>query len=879
MTLHVHGSLISDGTPVETPNEDSPWVVMKFGGTSVATATSWQTIERLLGERLNDNERPFVCVSAIAGVSNALLELLDAATSGEVIESRLDAIEQTHAELADSLGVDVGVLGELFATLRQLINGVSLVGEAGLRVHARIMAIGELASSTLGAHYLRSRGIDVAWRDATSLLTALPERDKPERATFLAARCDFAADERFQQDLAATAGVVLTQGFIAANEAGDTVLLGRGGSDTSAAYFAGRLSARRLEIWTDVPGFFSADPRAVPTARLIRRLHYTEAQEIASAGGGILHPRSISPVRRSGIPLFLKATQHPEWDGSVISNASDEDGPQLKGISHRSRITLISMESFDMWHQVGFLAAAFEAFRRHGISVDLISTSESNVTVTIDRTANVTSAASLEALTEDLSQLCRVNVIDDCAAVTLVGRRIRASLHELTPAFEAFEEHRVHLVTQAANDLNLTVVVDVEHAHKLVQKLHGRLIGRLRGGVFGPTWTQFTAAAEPARAPMLPGRWWRPRRDELLELAAEHDSAYVYDRATVRQSADSLTGLSAVDRIFFAMKANSNIDVMREVHDAGVNFECVSPGEVALVRELFPRIEAQRILFTPNFAARKEYEWAVGEQFWLTLDSLYPLQAWPELFRGRDLFIRMDPGKGRGHHEHVRTAGAQSKFGVPMFELDELLSLVKAAQARVIGLHAHVGSGVLNPHAWRSTGEQLAGLSGEFPDLRFMDLGGGLGIPEKPGEEPLDLAQLDTGIASIRNSLTDIEIWLEPGRFLCAAAGVLLAHVTQKKGKGDFQYLGITTGMNSLIRPALYGAWHEIVNLSRLDEPSSELTTVVGPICESADQLGSDRLMPKAEEGDVLLIDNVGAYGRVMSSRYNLREPATEIAI
>jgi diaminopimelate decarboxylase/aspartate kinase len=241
--------------------------------------------------------------------------------------------------------------------------------------------------------------------------------------------------------------------------------------------------------------------------------------------------------------------------------------------------------------------------------------------------------------------------------------------------------------------------------------------------------------------------------------------------------------------------------------------------------------------------------------------------------------VRIDPGKGRGHHEHVRTAGVQSKFGVPMFEIDELLESVAACGARVVGLHAHVGSGVLNPTAWRSTGEALASLAGRFEDLRILDLGGGLGIPEKAGDQPLDLEQVDAGIAEVRKALPGIEMWLEPGRFLCARAGVLLAHVTQKKGKGDFQYIGITTGMNSLIRPALYGAWHEIVNLSRLDESATELTTVVGPICESADKLGSDRLMPKAQEGDVLLIDNCGAYGRVMSSHYNLREPATEIAI
>ncbi len=162
-------------------------------------------------------------------------------------------------------------------------------------------------------------------------------------------------------------------------------------------------------------------PKAVPSARLIKSLHYREAQEIASAGGGILHPRSISPVRATGIPLYLKCTAHPEWEGSVISNAPGDDQPQLKAISHRSGITLVSMESMEMWHQVGFLADAFNIFREHGISVDLISTSESNVTVSIDTAQNVTTRAAIEALADDLRKLCKVTIISDCAAITLVG--------------------------------------------------------------------------------------------------------------------------------------------------------------------------------------------------------------------------------------------------------------------------------------------------------------------------------------------------------------------------------------------------------------------------------------------------------------------------
>jgi diaminopimelate decarboxylase/aspartate kinase len=154
-----------------------------------------------------------------------------------------------------------------------------------------------------------------------------------------------------------------------------------------------------------------------------------------------------------------------------------------------------------------------------------------------------------------------------------------------------------------------------------------------------------------------------------------------------------------------------------------------------------------------------------------------------------------------------------------------------------------------------------------------------LGVPEKPGQAPLDLARVDELLAGVKQSCGGRELWLEPGRYIVALAGVLLARVTQTKGKGAVQYVGVTAGMNALIRPALYGAYHEIVNLSRLGQPATEVVTVVGPICETGDRLGSDRLMPPAAEGDVLLVANAGAYGYAMSSRYNLREFVDEVVI
>ncbi len=864
-------------TPVVTAFPDSKLVVMKFGGTSVSTVENWRIIRDLVRERLSDGLVPVVVHSALAGVSNMLQALPNAAIAHGGAQQIAD-IRGKHVALAADLGVDPDVCNAVFETLQQLVDGVRLVGEISPRVMARIMGTGELAATLLGAAFLEKEGLPVRWRDAKELLAAAVIENQSERAAYLSAPCDFEPDTELQTALLQSAEFVLTQGFIASNAHGETVLLGRGGSDTSAAYLAAKLGARRLEIWTDVPGFFSSDPQAVPSARLLRSLHYREAQEIASAGGGVLHPRSISPVRRFGIPLFLKCTGRPDWQGTVVSDATGEDTPRIKAISRRTRLTLIAMESMEMWHQVGFLADAFGCFKAHGLSVDLISTSESNVTVSIDVAANVADRETIDRLAEDLRKLCRVTVIEDCAAVTLVGRRIRAILHELSPVLEVFEEQKVHLVTQAANDLNLTFVVDTEDAYRLVERLHGLLIGKFEeDGVFGQTWEQLRRpAAAPVRAA---APWWTTKRDRLLEIAASHSAAYVYDGDSVRHAVRALRGLDAVDAVFYAMKANSNEGVLRIVDEEGGNFECVSPGEIAHLKAILPGLDAKRILFTPNFAPRDEYAHAFDEGVWVTLDNLHPLRHWGDLFRGREIFIRLDPGRGRGHHEHVKTAGAHSKFGIPLFELDELEELAAAADATIVGLHAHTGSGILTPDNWRDTGTVLTGLLGRFDHVRYVDIGGGLGIPEKPGERALDLVELNRVLSQVKAAGGAAEIWIEPGRFVVAQAGMLVTCVTQTKGKGEMHYVGVSTGMNSLIRPALYGAYHEIVNLTRIEETPSRVVTIVGPICETGDRLGSDRLLPPTSEGDVLGIANAGAYGYVMGSRYNLREPATEIVI
>jgi diaminopimelate decarboxylase/aspartate kinase len=856
---------------------ESRWVVMKFGGTSVSSAENWQTIAALLRARLDAGLQPVVVHSALQGVSNALEEVLAGAVAGDPTD-QLERIRKQHYDLADALGLDgPAMLEERMHELEQLVAGVRLVKEVSVRVRVRVMALGELMSTLLGAAFLETQGLPANWLDARDLLTSWSRPGSNPITSYLAATCDYSPDSSLDARLVKQGGIIFTQGFIARNSAGETVLLGRGGSDTSAAYFAARLQARRLEIWTDVPGMFTADPRVVPSARLLMGLHYDEAQELASAGSSVLHPRCISPVRDYGIPIFIRSTATPEIAGTVISSVTEEVEPQVKGICIRDGLTLVSMTTVGMWHEVGFLAKAFAAFAENGVSVDLVSTSETNVTVSIDTSDGMLADDVEEALVFDLEKLCRVSVISKCSAVSLVGRKIRTIMPRMGPALEVFEEERIHLVSQAANDLNLSFVVDKQQGPRLVSKLHASIIRKGPSKVFGQSWERLFAGDEAAvRAG---DTWWMKKRAELLGIAESHANAYVYDRATVIGAAERLTRLKNVDRILYAVKANFNADLIKALDSSGVDFECVSPGEVEWLEEIIPDLDEKRILFTPNFAARDEYGWAIERGLQVTLDNLYPLQAWPDLFKGQALFVRIDPGQGRGHHEHVKTAGVHAKFGIPRFEVAELRNLVAAAGAEVVGIHAHSGSGILDPNNWRTVAGELVQIAEQFPGVETIDLGGGLGVPEKPGDKPIDLSTVDETLAEIKQAYPRYKLWLEPGRYIVAQAGVLLTRVTQTKGKGEMRYVGVGTGMNSLIRPALYGAYHEIVNLTRADEAPSETVTIVGPICETGDRLGSDRLLPPTEEGDVILIANAGAYGYVMSSRYNMRDVAREIVI
>ena len=919
-------------TPLAT---DAPWVVLKFGGTSVATAERWRTILDLAAARRAAGMRVLVVVSALSGITDALKALCRCAPSER--EDAWASVVARHRELAVQMQLaDVARVEHWLASLRALVfplppgervrlrptgsavNSISRTegrapwmararagedldvqaelansepsprraapgasrrlsrGERGHWWHAAVQAHGELLSSAIGAAFMTANGLPTEWLDARDVLLARELPFLNERARVLSAQVQAEPDVAFAAQMAERGEVFISQGFIARNAEGETVLLGRGGSDTSAAYMGALLRAARVEIWTDVAGMFTADPRQVPGARLLQHLDYDEAQEIATTGAKVLHARCLSPCRRARVPLWIKDTQHPDLDGTVVAPQPAEIAPSIKAISSRRGITLVSMETSGMWQQVGFLADVFALFKKHGLSVDLIGSAETNVTVSLDPTENLLDSDVVAALAADLAKVCRVKVIAPCAAVTLVGRGMRSMLHRLSGVLAEFGRMRVHLISQSSNNLNLTFVVDEGTLDGLLPRLHELLIraGALRTDdttLFGPSWQSlYGKSGTYVRAP-----WWRAARGGLLDLARA-TPRYVYNLPTIRERARALRALQSVDRVYYAVKANAHPAILRALAQEGLGFECVSPGELDAV-DAIAEANASPRLFTPNFAPHVDYERALQRGVPVTLDALHPLQHWPDLFARREIMLRVDLGRGLGHHDKVRTGGSDSKFGLPLEHLDVFMELARRHDVRITGLHAHLGSGIMDASHWPTVCGQLASIAERVGSVRTLNLGGGLGVPSHPGEAELDIAAVDAALAEVKRTYPQYELWLEPGRWLVADAGVLLAHVTQTKRKGTIDYLGCDAGMHVLIRPALYDAWHEIVNLSRLGASADIVYQVVGPICESGDVLGVDRHLPRSEEGDVLLIAQTGAYGESMSSRYNLRalaEPA-----
>jgi aspartate kinase len=409
-----------------------------------------------------------VVLSATARTTDALFEAArraedgDSAAAMELHRSLMQrhrsiALELFPAGLPEELD---SALAELGGELDLLLRGVALLRELSARSMDAIASIGErLSTRILAAH------MGAAWVDARTVVltdgthgSALPQF---KELSALAAR-----------NLAPLLGpgrAVVTQGYIGATAKGTTTTLGRGGSDYSAALFGAALSASDIQIWTDVEGVLTCDPRVVPEAQPIAELSFAEAAELAAFGAKVLHPATIQPAVEAGIPVTVRHTRRPHGRFTTIT-AEVRTGRAITALAQRGPITVLTVTSANMLNQSGFLASLFQVFARHRISVDLIATAEVSVSLTVD------ADAPLEALLEDLSAFATVGVARDRTIVAIVGERLKLTPGVTGRCFGALQGINIEMISMGANEINLSIVVRQEDAKPALRALHAALI-------------------------------------------------------------------------------------------------------------------------------------------------------------------------------------------------------------------------------------------------------------------------------------------------------------------------------------------------------------------------------------------------------------------
>lgn len=374
------------------------------------------------------------------------------------------------------------------------------------------------------------------------------------------------------------------------------------------------------------------------------------------------------------------------------------------------------------------------------------------------------------------------------------------------------------------------------------------------------------------------------------ELVQKYGSPlYVYNEAVLRDRCKEMRNLVTYShfKVQYSAKANSNMELLKVIRDEGLHTDAMAPGEIFIL--LQSGYKPEEIFYVANNVSEEEMQYAIDAGIKVSVDSLSQLRMFGRLNPGAEVAIRINAGRGVGHHEKVITAGKNTKFGVRYDEVDVAQSIAKEYNLRIIGLNQHLGSLFMEPSGYVAGAEALLNVAEQFDDLEFIDFGGGFGIPyrKQSGEQRLDLKELGSQLSSVLENWAakygkEIAFHTEPGRYVVAESSVILGRVHAIKHNGTTKYVGTDVGFNVLARPVMYDSWHDLEfyrNGSRLQGDNLELATIVGNICESGDIIAKDREVPVIEEGDICGIMDTGAYGYAMSSNYNNRLRPAEVII
>jgi aspartate kinase len=447
-------------------------IVAKFGGTSVADAAAIERLTRIVRSRAADG--PVVVVSALAQVTDALLALAPLVEAGEAaaLDAAVADLVGRHADTARVLpGADAVIpsIADDAAALRRDLEGAlgRMLRPAELDA---VAGRGELWSSRLIAAALEGEGLAATWVDIRPLMLT---DGRYGRATPQMQALTVRARECLRP-LVEAGRVPVTQGFIGATADGTPTTLGRGGSDFTAALLGAALSVARVEIWTDVNGLMTADPRIVPSARTLRAASYEEAAELATFGAKVLHPATAQPLVRAGIPIVVLNSTCPEDPGTIIEPSAElerlGDSP-VRSISWKRGITVVNVRAPRMLGAHGFLRAMFEVFERHETVVDVLASGEVSVSLTVEDRSR------LDAVVRDLSELGEVWIESRRAIIAVVGIGMRTTPGLAARLFRAVQPANVEVISQGASAINVTFVVREEDGPDVVRRLHQEFFG------------------------------------------------------------------------------------------------------------------------------------------------------------------------------------------------------------------------------------------------------------------------------------------------------------------------------------------------------------------------------------------------------------------
>jgi len=454
-------------------------LVMKFGGTSVGSAERMQDVLSIVKKAKTDHKgpAPLVVLSAMSGVTNSLIKAADKAVARDLKSAlaEVQSVRKKHDDAIDqALGKDANLAEKVkrnldphFEELEVILKGVSYLGELSKRSVDAISGMGEVLSSKVVAAIAEHEGTASIWVDAREVMVT---DDTFGKAIPLDENIKKKASEKIAKP-SKDGKVVITQGFIGATEKGITTTLGRGGSDYSAAIFGAALKADEIQIWTDVDGMMTSDPRLVPEAEVINEVGFQEAAELAYFGAKVLHPLTIKPAIEQGIPVRILNTMRPDYRGTIIKSDEDIDRGDAEkrpicAIAAKKNITALFISSFKMLMAHGFLSKVFDIFNRHSTSIDLIATSEVSVSLTLDNTDQ------LDSIIRELKELGDVRILTDVSIVTVVGRQFREQSGIAGEVFSALGNVNIIMISGGASDINLSFVVSNEDADKSIKQLH-----------------------------------------------------------------------------------------------------------------------------------------------------------------------------------------------------------------------------------------------------------------------------------------------------------------------------------------------------------------------------------------------------------------------